>query len=234
MSHVFPKWTNAIPAMTFMGVGGGTLFVVVLITFYFTPKYWEVGYEPIQPVNYDHQRHVGQLGIDCRYCHSDVEDSGYANVPDTATCMNCHSGSGDVAMLSNKLWQAHKANPDLQRVRESYETGDPIPWRRVHKLPDYVQFNHATHIKSGVSCYSCHGRIDQQQVVRQSEPLSMGWCLDCHRAPEKHLVDTSKIMITDLMGVEQQLRSASQLEDGLRLVEQQQLVPSVSCGACHY
>lgn len=234
MSHVFPKWTNAIPAATVLGAGGGALFVVVFITYYFTPKFWEVGYEPVQPVNYSHQIHVGQLGMDCRYCHSNVEESPHSNVPDTATCMNCHTGEGEIAYLNNTLWTAHKDNANLQRVRAAYASGDPIQWRRVHKLPDYVQFNHATHVKSGVSCYSCHGRIDQEAVVRQNEPLSMGWCLECHRAPENHLIDTAEMKITDLLSVERQLQSDAQLDKGLMLAEQQRLQPSLSCGACHY
>jgi len=234
VSQVFPRWMNSFPAMSVMGVGGGAVFAIVCITYFFTPKFWEVGYEPVQPVNYNHQLHAGTLGIDCRYCHSRVEESPIANVPDTATCMNCHTGEGEVAYLNANLWSSHKDNPNLQMVRASYESGEPIQWRRVHKLPDYVQFNHATHIKSGVSCYSCHGRIDQQQVVRQSKNLSMGWCLECHRAPEHNLIDTDVMAVTDLMSVERQIMSDGQLESGLRLAESQRLQPPQSCGACHY
>lgn len=234
MSQVFPRWTNSIPAATFVGAGGGLVLVIVIVTYYFTPEFWERGYEPIQPVDYSHQIHVAQLGMDCRYCHSHVEESPHANVPDTNTCMNCHTGEGDIAYLNANLWSAHKENPNLQRVREAYASGDPIPWRRVHKLPDYVQFNHATHVKSGISCYSCHGRVDHQAVVRQVESHSMSWCLECHRAPENHLIDTEQMQVTDLMRVENQIRSDGQKELGLQLAQQQRLAPSVSCGACHY
>ena len=223
-----------MPAASFLGAGGTVVFVVLCITYFFTPKFWESGYEPVQPVNYSHQIHVAQLGIDCRYCHSHVEDSSFSNIPDTATCMNCHTGEGEVAYLNSTLWRAHKENKNLQLVRSSFASGEPIPWRRVHKLPDYVQFNHATHIKSGVSCFSCHGRIDQQAVVRQSEPLSMGWCLECHRAPENHLIDTTQMKVTDLMSVERQLMSDDQKSSGLRLAEEQRLEPAVGCGTCHY
>jgi hypothetical protein len=211
------------------------------VWYYFTPAYWEVGYEPIQPVEYSHQIHVGKLGMDCLFCHTRVEDSGEANIPDTATCMNCHTGKDDVAFLNNDLWQAHKINPSLVKVRTAFESGEPIGWRRVHKLPGYVQFNHSAHVRVGVSCYSCHGRVDQFEVVRQEKSLAMGWCLDCHRAPEKHLVDNragSKgsagfCEVTDLAKAAELLSSQEQFERGFTLAKERNVFPPESCGACH-
>ena len=145
-----------------------------------TPKYTRVGYSPVQPVPFSHALHAGQLGIDCRYCHSNVESSGHANIPTAQTCMNCHS-------------QVKANSPLLAVVRQSYLTGDPVPWVWIHQTPDYVYFNHAIHVNRGVSCVECHGRVDQMDVVTHAKPLSMGFCLDCHRAPQDHLRPNSEV-----------------------------------------
>ncbi len=241
MSTVFPAWLNATP-MIGAAIGGlVTVGVVAGVTYYFTPAYWEVGYEPDQPVDYSHQLHAGTLGIDCRYCHTYVENSEHANVPDTATCMNCHSGADDesAGYLMPLLWDKHKVNPNLQRVRAAYASGEPIPWKRVHKLPEYAHFQHSVHVNAGVSCYSCHGRMDRQEVVRQEEPLSMAWCLDCHRDPGKNLVDNTGLLgeaqsIFDLGGVEATLKGDGHRTIGDDLAEMKQLEPPQHCGACHY
>lgn len=141
------------------------------ITYYFTPKYTRVGYEPKQPVAYNHYLHAEQLGLDCRYCHSYVDESGHANVPDAGTCMNCHS-------------QVKKDSPLLEPIRNSYATGEPVEWVRIHKVPDYVYFNHAVHVNRGVSCVECHGQINEMETVYHAKPFSMAFCLDCHRNPE--------------------------------------------------
>jgi hypothetical protein len=206
---------------------------------------------PDQPVLFSHKRHVGQLGIDCRYCHTHVDESPHSNVPDVNTCINCHAGdpASDTAFLSSTLWggnRGHKNNVGLKLVRESYaggeaEISEPIQWRRIHKLPDYAHFNHAAHINAGVSCYSCHGRIDQMAVVYQSESLSMGWCLDCHRNPEPHLVNSDGILadeptvrITDLSQIEKLLQNPAQAERGKKLAEARHVQPPEHCFACHY
>lgn len=237
MSTVFPSWMNATPAIG-AGVGAvAALGVVLGITYYFTPEFWEVGYAPDQPVYYDHQLHAGKLGIDCRYCHSNVEKSEHANVPDTATCMGCHSGDADeggAGLLNFQLWEAHQKNADLKVLRANSASGNPTEWLRIHKLPDYASFPHSAHVNAGISCYSCHGRIDRMQVVRQEESLSMGWCLNCHRDPEPHLIDTDSIRVTDLGAVAAQLASDSQEESGARLAREKQLEPPQNCGACHY
>ena len=158
-------------------LGAGALGSVVFFFSYFgSPKFTDVGYRPDQPVDYSHKLHAGELGMDCRYCHTSVEASHEANIPPTQTCMNCHNIVG-----------VDSDSEDLALVRESWNTGKPIEWVKVHMLPDYAYFNHAVHVDANVGCASCHGRIDQMEIVAQAEPLSMGWCLDCHRDPAKHI-----------------------------------------------
>ena len=180
MANIFPRWTNTLPlqaiiALSVLGVG-----VAAAVTYYFTPKYTRVGYQPDQPVPYDHKLHVGQLGMDCRYCHSHVESAGHANVPSASTCWNCHQ-------------HIKTDSPTLEPIRraadknfEGYD-GKPVEWVRVHRAPDYVYFDHSAHVNRGVSCVSCHGDVGEMRVVHHAEPHSMKWCIDCHSAPEKHL-----------------------------------------------
>ena len=123
-----------------------------------------------QPVPFSHKHHVGELGLDCRYCHTSVEKTRFAGMPPTETCMTCHS----------QLWTQA---PMLAPVRESLRNRRPIPWRRVHNLPEYVYFDHAIHVAKGVGCSTCHGRVDTMPLMRQAAPLTMSWCLDCHRDP---------------------------------------------------
>jgi hypothetical protein len=161
-----------------LGVAGAG--VVMAFTYYATPKAQRVGYQPSQPIAYDHALHVGQLGMDCRYCHSFVESSGQANVPSASTCWNCHQ---HVRKESPKLEPLRRA---LDLDYENYD-GAPIEWVRVHKNPDYVFFNHSAHLNRGISCASCHGRVDKMETVYQAESHSMSFCLDCHRNPEPPL-----------------------------------------------
>ena len=247
VSTVFPRWMNALPAAIAVGAGVAAAAAIGGIWHYFTPEYWEVGYMPDQPVKFSHQIHAGQLGIDCRYCHTHVEESAHSNVPSTSTCINCHQGdtAADLAYLNSDLWAAHKINEDLIQVRTADDTEEPIRWRRIHKVPDYAHFNHAVHVNAGVSCYSCHGRIDQMEVVYQVESLSMAWCLDCHREPQKHLVDVDGLLtetmeqggpveVTDLARVAKLLARENQSKEGLLLAESKQLQPPEHCAACHY
>ncbi|MBN2505529.1 MAG: cytochrome c3 family protein [Verrucomicrobia bacterium] len=174
MPAIFPKWANRLPVMVMaavLWVGGG---VTAGVWYYFTPKYTRQGYQPIQPVNFSHATHADQVGIDCRYCHDGVETSGYANLPPTAICMNCHN-------------QVLRDDPGLALVRESHDLEKPVPWVRVHRLPDYVYFHHAVHARRGVSCDHCHGAIHQMEEVAHAQPLSMAFCLDCHRRPAPNL-----------------------------------------------
>jgi hypothetical protein len=171
---VFPRWANfLLPVIIIMGLGGA-LYVPTLAGLALHPETLNVGYQPIQPVPYSHALHVGQLGMDCRYCHTTVDKAAFAAIPPTQTCMNCHT-----AIFNNSV--------NLQKVRNSWVSGDPVEWVKVHDLPGYAYFNHSAHVNKGVGCFSCHGRVDQMDVVYQAEPLNMAWCLECHRAPERFL-----------------------------------------------
>jgi hypothetical protein len=139
-----------------------------------SPYYTYAGVARMQPVPFSHQHHVGGLGIDCRYCHTSVENSSFAGIPPTKTCMNCHS----------QIWTNA---PMLEPVRESYRTGKSLVWTRVNRLPDFVYFNHSIHINKGVGCNSCHGPVDKMPLMFNYASLQMEWCLNCHRAPEKFL-----------------------------------------------
>lgn len=223
MPQLFPRAANALPVLTLAGVLGGGLLLTLLVWYYLSPRFYEVGYQPEQPVPYNHALHAGQLGMDCRYCHSHVEQSPHANVPTTQTCMNCHS-------------QVATGSELLLPVRESWATGVPVQWVKVHHLPDYVQFSHAAHVNVGVGCESCHGRIDQMEVVAQAEPLSMGWCLDCHRAPEEHLRDPA--LVTQ-MGLAEEVRADDASFEAFvaanrARIDAEGIRPPQNCSACHY
>jgi hypothetical protein len=210
----FPKWSWVLRPAVAIGAIGGLVYVAVVVTFGFSPKATDVGYAPEQPVPYSHALHVGQLGMDCRYCHTSVETAAHANVPPTQTCMNCHT------MI--------RANSEkLIPVFESYSTGLPVEWIKVHDLPDYVYFNHSAHVRRGVGCVSCHGRIDTMEIVGQVEPLSMGWCLDCHRNPEPHLRPLEFVTQLDWVPMEDQLVL------GQRLREENNINPPEDCNTCH-
>ena len=168
-------------------VAGLLVVAVGAAAFYFLrhPSVMDVGYRPQQPVPFDHRVHAGNLKISCVYCHSSVETSAHSTVPPTSTCMNCHT-----AVLRD--------SPKLEVVRTSYETGMPIEWIRIHRLPDYAFFNHSRHVNSGIDCASCHGEVEKQGVIAQKKPLTMGWCLDCHRNPEEFVVRTREISGVDV------------------------------------
>lgn len=178
MANFFPRWTNTLPiklAVALLFLAGGAALAV---TYYFTNKYTEQGYQPSQPIPFSHKLHAGDLQMDCRYCHSFVEVSGHANVPTNETCATCHTAS---------TMQVKTESPLLEKVREASEKGTGVEWTKVHQMPDYVYFNHSVHIARGVSCVSCHGKVNEMEVVFKDQPQSMGWCLDCHRNPEQAL-----------------------------------------------
>lgn len=215
MSQLFPKKANLLPILTLVGALLGGVLLIFLVWYYFSPEYTVVGYQPTQPVEYSHRLHAGQLGMDCRYCHNWVENSPHANVPPTQTCMNCHR-----AVKTQSL--------KLQPVRQSWATGEPIRWVKVHHLPDYAHFAHSVHTGNGVGCETCHGRIDQMEVVAQQEPLSMGWCLECHREPELYLRPEDEITT---MGY---VQPADFVERNLARIRQEGIQPPENCSACHY
>lgn len=169
-----------------------------------------------QPVPFSHEHHVAGLGLDCRYCHTSVEDSSVAGIPSTKTCMTCHS----------QIWTNAEM---LAPVRESWATGRPIRWTRVHDLPDYAYFDHSIHVAKGVGCNTCHGAVDRMPLTYKSQSLQMQWCLDCHRAPEKFLRPRDEVFN---MGFQ---HPANQLEVGKQLVEKYHVnVNQLSnCYICH-
>ncbi len=216
MSKIFPKSANALPLQivifVFILVGA----VTAGVTYYATPKYLRVGYQPIQPVPFDHSLHAGQLGLDCRYCHASVEKSATSSVPPAQTCMNCHS-------------IIKPQSPLLEPVRRSAQTGEPVPWVKIHQVPDYVYFNHSAHVNRGVSCVECHGKINEMPVVRHEKSLSMGFCLDCHRDPASRIREPQDVFNLN----SQRLADKLSLEKAHEKVAEWKLHPPQSCSGCH-
>jgi hypothetical protein len=223
MANIFPRGSNYLPIkiLVCLLVLGGA--VTAGISYYFTNKYTNVGYQPVQPVPFPHDVHVKQMGMDCRYCHSFVEVAAHSNVPTTQVCMNCHQ-------------QIQKDSPKLQAVRDSWQTGKPIEWVQVHKTPDYVYFNHSAHVNRGVSCVSCHGKVNEMPVVYHSQPLSMAWCLDCHRHPENALRPLDQITNLDWVPAVKpgQTPAEAQVAQGLELKKAWNInPPDGNCAGCH-
>jgi hypothetical protein len=210
---LFPRWANKVLPITFFLVLGplGTA-AMAGVWYYGTNKHIEVGYQPTQPVPYSHKLHAGDMGIDCRYCHSNVERGAMALVPATETCMNCHS-------------KVRTDSTRLLPVRESFANDKPIPWIRIHNLPDYVYFDHSAHLSVGVGCVTCHGRIDHMVTVKQEKPLSMGWCLACHRDPEPHLRDPAQITNMSIPDLNPE-------NPGTRFIGRK-VNPPLHCSGCH-
>ncbi len=221
MSKVFPPWSNRLPLQL-------ALFLVVLgglatagVTYYFTPKYTRVGYAPVQPVPFSHALHTGQLGLDCRYCHTAVDKSPHSTVPAAQTCMNCHS-------------IIKKDSPLLAPVRASFESGDPVPWVKIHQAPDFVYFNHAVHVNRGVSCVECHNNITQTaegETMAQRQPLSMSFCLDCHRDPASRLRDPKDVFNLNSSRLVDQGKEKA--DAAVKLVQHWKVKPPQSCSGCH-
>lgn len=204
-----------------MLVLGAAVCVPGVLVLGFHPDTTDVGYAPIQPVPFSHALHAGTLKMDCRYCHNTVERTAQAAIPPTQTCMNCHAS-------------IKADSPRLEVVRASYAKGTPVSWKKVHDLPDYVYFNHSVHVAKGVGCVSCHDRVDQMEVVRQTRSLSMAWCLECHRAPENHL--RPRDQVTNMNWDPLAATGKSQAELGLelkRLHQVQGMDYMTSCSTCH-
>jgi hypothetical protein len=214
LAQIFPEWTNRLPNIILAGVIIALVAVVGFFWYYGSPSYTDVGYQPRQPVPYSHKLHADDLGLDCRYCHNLVEKSPHANIPPTQTCMNCHKL---IATDSKKLLP----------VRESWSEQKPIEWVRVHKVADYAYFHHGAHLRAGIGCASCHGNVAQMEVVHQVQPLSMGWCLDCHRNPDMHLRPREEL--TNMSW----LPPSDQLEYAKRIKKEKNIDPPVECSGCH-
>ena len=171
MPALFPPWSNT-PYRIAIGVIVATVALLIAAPIWFvrTP-YATAQYRPVdQPVEFDHRHHVRDDGIDCRYCHTGVETQARAGIPSTETCMGCHG----------QIWND---SPLLEPVRASYASGAPIAWVRVHDMPDFVYFHHGVHTSAGVECVYCHGDVENMAKVYRVTPMTMGWCLDCHRDP---------------------------------------------------
>jgi hypothetical protein len=216
MSNIFPKSANALPLQI-------VIFITVLagvatagVTYYSTPKYLRVGYQPVQPVPFDHSLHAGNLGIDCRYCHAAVEKSATSSIPTAQTCMNCHS-------------IIKTTSPLLEPVRQSFTTGVPVPWVKIHQAPDYVYFNHSVHVNRGISCVECHGKVNEMSTVYHAKSHSMGFCLDCHRDPAAHLRDPKDVFNLNSLTLADQGR----LEEAHKLIKDWKVMPPQSCSGCH-
>ena len=184
-----------------------------------------MGYSPKQPLPFSHKVHVGELKMDCRYCHTTVDKAAHAAVPATETCVNCHGAANPDGSVANSA--IHTLSEKLLPVRESQASGEPIEWERIHDLADYVYFDHSAHVNRGVSCVSCHGRVDKMDQVHQVESLSMSWCIDCHRNPEPHLRPQEFITQLDWQPEE------DPEELGARIREKLDIDPSTNCSTCH-
>jgi hypothetical protein len=215
MSQIFHRSTNTISRVSIFGA----LFAVAGLLWLFaalnrSPWVTEARVARAQPIQFSHERHVGGNGIDCRYCHTSVEDSAFAGIPPTKTCMNCHS-----EIFSN--------SPFLESVRASFRNDTPIRWTRVHDLPDFVYFNHSIHVNKGVGCTTCHGQVDRMPLMWQEQSLQMEWCIDCHRHPEQYVRPRDAVFSVAYRP------PPDQAALGRRLVAEYQIQKLTSCSTCH-
>ena len=220
MAQVFRPSANTIAKLSivllvFLGAGGLCALDIIHRSPYV--RHTKVAIQ--QPVMYSHRHHVS-MGIDCRYCHTSVEDSSFANIPPTRICMNCH----------NEIWTDSAM---LEPVRESWRTGEPLEWVRVHDLPDFVYFDHSIHVNRGVACVTCHGQVDEMPLTWREKPLFMKWCLDCHREPEKFIRPRDEVTN---MAFEWPA-GVDPLEEGRKLAEEYGIDQSnhrlTDCWVCH-
>lgn len=219
MAQFFHKSANNIAriSMVMVAVLGGTAFYVytqVARSSYLTGRYLEKQ----QPVQFSHKHHVGDDGIDCRYCHTTVETTASAGMPPTQTCMNCH----------NELW---KDSPYLEPIRASYRENKPIEWERVHDLPEFAYFNHSIHINKGVGCASCHGDIANMPAVYQENTLQMEWCLSCHRDPAPNIRPKSEIYNTSWNPADITPEGQKEVDAKIKTLRSKELL--TSCSTCH-
>jgi hypothetical protein len=217
VTPLFPRWSNtAFRVVLFIAVAVPGLLLTLGMLWVRGPLRTGENEQVTQPVQFDHRHHVADEGIDCRYCHQTVETAASAGVPPASTCMNCHA----------QVWNK---SPKLDPVREAFFSGKPIPWNRVHQLPDFVYFNHSIHIAKGVGCESCHGRVDEMPEIAQAQPLTMQFCLDCHRNPAPNLRPHDQITA---MGWEHPEGQDPQIY-GEKLVADNHVHSRVSCTTCH-
>jgi cytochrome c7-like protein len=215
MPQIFRRSANTLSKVSIFGVlslGGGVVLLAIVTG---RSGYVTRAHEFIeQPLQFSHQHHVLDDGIDCRYCHTSVETSAFAGIPPTKTCMNCHS-----VLFANASF--------LEPVRASFRDDRPLRWIRVHDLPDFVYFNHSIHVKKGIGCESCHGRVDRMPLMYQENSLQMDWCINCHRDPEPYVRPRSEITTMGYRPAE------SQSVLGPKLMDQYKIQPPLSCSTCH-
>lgn len=221
----FPGWIDRLLPWSAAIAAALAVYVTGVVIVGAAPSTLDVGYKPEQPLPFSHALHAGKLKMDCRFCHNTVDRAAFAAVPTTATCGKCHSGT-DMSGVTTTT-SVHANSPKLLAVRESLASGNFIGWKKVHDLPDYAYFNHSAHVARGVSCVSCHGRIDQMDEVKQVKELSMAWCLECHRHPEPHL--RPKELVTQLDWVAPESPEVL----GAKLREALKIQPAENCSTCH-
>ncbi len=245
MKPIFPKGIDDLKPVIFLTALVSVVGVILIFNFYFTDAHLSVGYKPDQPIPFSHSKHAGEMKIDCRYCHVNVEKSPHATVPAASVCMNCHKNvkknSPALKMLrerfekypSKDLVVSDKPDGDLNKIKIKSINDDylkPIPWVRLHNVPDYAYFDHSAHINANVGCVDCHGRVDKMEVVKQEKPLTMFWCLDCHRNYEDH-VRPDHIRVTDMEWKWQDATKEANFKK--ELLESKKLNPPEDCSACH-
>ena len=217
MAQIFHPSMNVIAKASILGV---VLLVTALTLGGYvlekSPYNTRAGYPKNQPAPFSHEHHVRGLGIDCRYCHTSVEDSSFAGLPPTETCMTCHS----------QIWTNAEV---LRPVRDSWASNQPLRWTRVNRVPDFVYFNHGIHVNKGVGCNTCHGEVDRMPLMWQAQTLQMGWCLACHREPEKYLRPRDQVFNMQYREPENQQVLGSELVEKYGVVKGQ----LTNCSVCH-
>lgn len=218
MGQIFPRNANLLARLSIFAALLLVAELALITAVYFRSNgYRQINVAIEQPVPFSHQLHSGTLGVDCRYCHVSVEQSYFANIPATETCMTCHS-------------QIATGSARLAPVRESYATGEPILWEKVNRVPDFVYFNHSIHVNKGMGCTECHGKVNEMAVVWQPQAFFMGYCLNCHRNPENYVRPREEIYNMDYV------HPANQAELGRELVAQYGIMPAdqlTNCWTCH-
>lgn len=215
MAQIFHRSTNTISRVSvFGGLGIIVVLIATLAAINRSSYVTEVGVVRSQPVQFSHKHHVGDDGIDCRYCHTSVEESSFAGIPSTKICMNCHT----------QIWAE---SPTLEPVRESFRTGKSLEWTRVHNLPGFVYFDHSIHVHKGVGCTTCHGRVDQMPLMWRENTLYMEWCLECHRNPERFVRPREQVFNMDWQP------PSDQIALGQKLVQEYNIAQLTSCSVCH-
>jgi Cytochrome c7 and related cytochrome c/Class III cytochrome C family len=215
VSALFRPWANTVARVSLAGLATTVVGGFGFLMLYVRSPLWTGQNDPVQqPVQFDHRHHVGDVGLDCRYCHQTVDRSPSAGIPATSLCLNCHA----------QVWNKSSL---LDPVRQSFFNDKPIRWERVHKLPDFVYFNHSIHLAKGVACESCHGRVDRMAAIAKVSPLTMGWCLDCHRDPAPNLRPREAVTA---MGWTPEGNPA---EVGRELAKRYDIHARTSCTTCH-